>query len=112
MTIWLQIILWLAAVAVGGWLFRFAGQKLTGNKPYFRDMPYGVAFGYVFGALVLVWLGGAYVTARTADAAVANKYFFLRIVIEGFILFSIAAWLFRLLAFKRFEFLCLGLFTD
>lgn len=97
MSVWLQIILWLAAIAAGGWLFRFAGQKATGNKPYFRDMPYGVAFGYIFGALALVWLIWAYVTARTADPAVANKYFFLRVVIEGFILFSIAAWLFRLL---------------
>jgi len=97
MNIWLQLILWVVAIAAGGWIFRMVGQKLTGNKPYFRDMPYGVAFGYVFGALVLAWLIWAYVIARTGEPAVANKYFFLRIVIEGFILFSIAAWVFRLL---------------
>lgn len=97
MNFWLQIILWLVAIATGGWIFRFLGQKLTGNKPYFRDMPYGVAFGYVLGTLVLLWLIWAYITARTGEPAVANKYFFLRVAIDGFILFSIAAWLFRLL---------------
>ncbi|WP_373634915.1 ABC transporter permease [Yoonia sp. SS1-5] len=88
-----------ALVVMGGvaWVFRFAGQTATGNAPKFRDMPYGVAYGYVLGAAVLIWLIWAYVQGRSADPAVANKFFFLRIAIEGFILFAIAAWLFRIL---------------
>lgn len=96
MNIWLQIVLWLAAIAAAGWVFRFAGQKVTANKPYFRDMAFGAAFGYAFGAVVLVWLIWAYSLAHSPETAIANKYFFLRVVIEGFVIFTIAAFLFRL----------------
>ncbi|MEQ9692831.1 ABC transporter permease [Shimia sp. SDUM112013] len=96
MNIFGVIALWIIAIGVAGWLFRFAGQKITGNKPMFRDMPYGVAFGYVLGAVVLVWLVWAYSLSRSADPAVANKYFFLGKAVEGFILFAIAAWMFRI----------------
>ena len=95
------MILWLGIALVGlavlAWGFRFAGQAATGNAPRFRDMPYGVAYGYVFGAAVLVWLIWAYAQGRSDDQAIANKFFFLRIAIEGFVIFAIAAWLFRLL---------------
>ncbi|MEO1639973.1 MAG: ABC transporter permease [Pseudomonadota bacterium] len=95
MIVWLLgILIVMAGVA---WGFRYAGQAATGNAPQFRDMPYGVAFGYVLGVAALGWLIWAYYTARTADAAIANKYFFLRVAIEFFILSAIAAWLFRLL---------------
>lgn len=88
-----------ALVAMGAvaWGFRFAAQKVTGNAPKFRDMPYGVAYGYVLGAAVLAWLAWAYIQGRSDDQQIANKFFFLRIAIEGFIIFAIAAWLFRLL---------------
>lgn len=88
-----------ALVVMAGlaWVFRFAGQTATGNAPKFRDMPYGVAYGYVLGAAVLIWLVWAYAQGRSDDQAIANKFFFLRIAIEGFIIFSIAAWLFRIL---------------
>lgn len=95
------MILWLGIALVGlavlAWGFRFAGQAATGNAPRFRDMPYGVAYGYVFGAAVLVWLVWAYAQGRSDDQAIANKFFFLRIAIEGFVIFAVAAWLFRLL---------------
>ncbi len=95
------MILWIIAALVGmgalAWGFRFAGQAATGNAPKFRDMPYGVAYGYVLGAVVLLWLIWAYMQGRSSDPAIANKFFFLRIAIEGFIIFAIAAWLFRLL---------------
>lgn len=95
------MIVWIAAILVAlgalAWGFRFAGQMATGNAPRFRDMPFGVAYGYVLGFAVLVWLIWGYLQGRSADPAIANKYFFLRIAIEGFIIFSIAAWLFRLL---------------
>ena len=86
----------LVVMAAVAWGFRFAGQAVTGNAPKFRDMPYGVAYGYVLGAAVLAWLVWAYMQGRSEDQAIANKFFFLRIAIEGFIIFAIAAWLFRL----------------
>ncbi|KJZ19508.1 ABC transporter permease [Loktanella sp. S4079] len=92
--------IWILAALVGmgalAWGFRFAGQQVTGQKPVFRDMPFGVAYGYVlagFAACCLVW---AYYQGHSSDPLVANKFFFLRIGIEGFIIFAIAAWLFRL----------------
>jgi peptide/nickel transport system permease protein len=95
------MILWVAIALVGmaalAWVFRFAGQSVTGNAPKFRDMPYGVAFGYVLGAVVLLWLIWAYTQGHSSELAIANKFFFLRIAIEGFILFAIAAWVFRIL---------------
>jgi peptide/nickel transport system permease protein len=94
------MIMWIVAILVGmgavAWGFRFAGQAATGNAPKFRDMPYGVAYGYVLGAVLLLWLIWAYMQGRSDDQLVANKFFFLKIVIEGFIIFSIAAWLFRM----------------
>ncbi len=92
--------IWFVAALLGmgalAWVFRFAGQAATSNAPKFRDMPYGVAYGYVLGAVILLWLIWAYTQGRSSDTAVANKFFFLRIAIEGFILFSIAAWIFRI----------------
>ncbi|MFO8128128.1 ABC transporter permease [Yoonia sp.] len=79
------------------WAFRFAGQVATGNAPVFRDMPFGVAYGYVLGVAVLAFLAWGYTQGHSADPAIANKFFFLRIAIEGFIIFAIAAWLFRIL---------------
>ncbi len=97
MNIWIQIIGILVALGVLGWLFRFAGQKATNNKPFFRDMTFGVAFGYALGAAVLLWILTTYYKAITADGQVeVNKYFFFRTVIEWFVKFSIAAYLFRL----------------
>jgi len=87
----------LAAMVALAWGFRFAGQAATGNSPKFRDMPFGVAFGYVLGVFVLLWLVWAYLQGGSDDATVANKFFFLRIAIQGFILFAIAAWIFRLI---------------
>ena len=95
MILWLGISL---VVMLGiAWVFRYAGQAVTGNAPKFRDMPFGVAYGYILGVFVLGWLIWAYMQGRSADPQIANKFFFLRIAIEGMIIFAIAAWLFRLL---------------
>jgi peptide/nickel transport system permease protein len=93
----LNLLLWVVGMAAVGWAFRFLGQKITGNKPYFRDMSYGVAFGFVFGAVVLVWLVWSYVLSHSSDPTVANKYFFLGKAVEGLVIFAIAAWIFRIL---------------
>ncbi|MDG1377157.1 MAG: ABC transporter permease [Yoonia sp.] len=92
-----NIALGIALIAALAWVFRLAGQKVTGNAPRFRDMPFGVAFGYILGALVLVWLIWAFVQSRSADLVTANKFFFLGLAIKGFLLFAAAAWVFRLL---------------
>ena len=93
--------IWFAAALLGfaeiAWGFRFAGQVATGRAPYFRDMTFGVAYGYIFAVAALVWLVWAYLQGRSPDPAVANKFFFLRIAVEGFVVFAIGAWLFRLL---------------
>ena len=89
-------IICLAIIAGTAWAFRRLGQYGTGNAPQYRDMSFGVAFGYVLALVVLVWLGLAYAASLSSDTAVANKFFFLGVAINGFILFSIAAWLFRM----------------
>lgn len=100
MSFWVETVLLLAAMCAGGWVFRFVGRKVTNNKPFFRDMSYGVAFGYGLGAAVLVWLIWAYMLSRSSDMMVANKYFFLGKAIEGFLIFAVAAWIFRLFGRK------------
>ncbi|EPX82477.1 ABC transporter, membrane spanning protein [Salipiger mucosus DSM 16094] len=87
----------LAALLAGGWLFRFVAQKITGNRPYFRDMPFAVAFGYVLAASALalaVWyyFQPVMTEAGTPDAGVT----FFRWALHGFVIFALAAWLFRL----------------
>ncbi len=94
----LQIIGLLIVIAGLGWVFRWAGQQITKNKPFFRDMSFGVAYGYVLGAAVLLWIVISYIFALMATEQVdINKYFFFRVVVEWFVYFSIAAYLFRLL---------------
>ncbi|MFD1344002.1 ABC transporter permease [Litorisediminicola beolgyonensis] len=87
-----MIVVWialaLAAFLAGAWVFRFAGQTATGNRPYFRDMSYGVAFGYVFAAAVI--LGGLWLWFQP------NAVFF-RWAVQGFAIAALAAWAFRLL---------------
>ncbi|MGY9045625.1 ABC transporter permease [Puniceibacterium antarcticum] len=97
MNIWVIFLIVFVACFVAGWVFRFAGEKITEGKPFFRDMSMGVAFGYALGLVVLVWVVWSYYLSRTLPAPEVNKYFFFRMAIDGFILFSIAAWLFRLL---------------
>ena len=83
-----SIILALAVIAGLAWAGRAMGQRATGNAPFFRDMPFAVAFGYVFAAAALigaVWL-------YFQEGAV-----FFRWAVQGFVIFAIAAWLFRLL---------------
>ena len=94
----LWIIVAFACIAVAGWVFRFAGQQLTGNAPKFRDMPYGVAFGYVFGAAILVWAIYYYFQPTTTEQGVANAgVIFFRWGVQGLIIAAIAAYVFRFL---------------
>ena len=84
------------ALMAGGWVFRFAGQQITGNAPKFRDMPFGVAFGYVLGVAVVVWAIYYYFQPVTTEAGTANAgVMFFRWAVQGLILSFAAAYLFR-----------------
>lgn len=93
--VWLGTVLALMAVLAGA--LRWAGRKLAGQRAFFRDMPFGVAYGYVFAAAALAWLAWAYVQAYSPTPAIANKFFFLRFAVHFFIAAALAAWLFRAL---------------
>ena len=69
-------------------MFRAVGQSVTGNAPFYRDMPYGVAFGYVLAVAAI--LGSVWLYLQ--EGAV-----FFRWAVQGLIGFSVAAYLFRLL---------------
>jgi len=87
----------LLVLLAGAFVFRFVGQKATGNAPTFRDMTYGVAFGYVFGAALLVWSVYFYFQPKVSDAGVPNAaVIFFRWAVQGFIIAAVAAFLFRL----------------
>ena len=97
MSLILQIIVLVVVLGGGAWVFRFAGQQATGNAPRFRDMPYGMAFGYVSGGALVVWLVWTYWKATATAGQTPNPYFFFRVTIHWFIYFSITTYLFRLL---------------
>jgi peptide/nickel transport system permease protein len=60
----------------------------AGNAPFYRDMPYGVAFGYVLAAAAI--LGSIWLYFQ--EGAV-----FFRWAVQGLVGFAVAAYLFRLL---------------
>jgi len=97
MSWWMWIIAIVLVIAVLAWIFRFVGQKATGNTPGFRDMPYGVAFGYVLGAMLVVYGVWFYFQPVVTEAGAPRaSVTFFRWAVQGFILFAIAAYLFRL----------------
>lgn len=93
---WFAVIL---AVLLGAaFVFRLAGQTVTGNAPKFRDMTYGVAFGYVFGAALLLWSVYYYFQPQVTEMGTPNAgVVFFRWAVQGFIIAAIAAFLFRIL---------------
>ena len=92
----LNLILVLIVTAVVAWVFRFFGQKSTHNKPFFRDMPFVVAFGYVAGLLVLIAAVSYYFRPLEVNGVPSAGVIFFRWAVQGFIGFAIAAYLFRL----------------
>ena len=94
---WLMnLVVILSVTALVAWAFRFAGQKLTHNKPFFRDMPFAVAFGYVAGLLVLIAAVSYYFRPVEVNGVPSAGVIFFRWAVQGFIGFAIAAYLFRL----------------
>lgn len=85
------------ALLGAAYLFRMVGQSVTSNAPKYRDMTFGVAFGYVFGAAILVWAVYYYFQPVVRDTGVPNAgVMFFRWAVQGFIIAAIAAFLFRL----------------
>ena len=94
--VWFAIII--AGLLVAAYLLRLAGQAITSNAPKFRDMTFGVAFGYVFGAALFVWAVYYYFQPKITEAGTPNAgVIFFRWAVQGFIIASIAAFLFRIL---------------
>lgn len=93
----MNLLIALAVLLPLGWVLRFAGQRATGDAPRWRDMSFGVAYGYVLAAALVAWLIWAYVQGLSDDPTVANTFFFLRMAVNGFVIFAVAAWLFRAL---------------
>lgn len=94
----LTLVLILVAVAAGGWVLRFAGQKITNNAPTFRDMPFAVAFGYVLGTCLLAFSIWYFFQPTQNEAGVPNAgVVFFRWAAQFFIISAIAAFLFRAL---------------
>ena len=89
------VVLFFVGMAVFAWAFRSVARALKPDEPVFRDMPYATAFGYIFGLVAVMGAIWLYALSLDADPLVANKYFFAGKAMEAFVLFTIAAWLFR-----------------
>lgn len=93
-------LMWLAAIiivlVVGAHVFRFAGQKLTDNAPTFRDMPFGVAFGYLLAAALIGWAVYYYFQPQVLETGTPNAgVVFFRWAVHGLIAAFVASYLFR-----------------
>ena len=93
----INLILILMVTGAVAWGFRFVGQRVTGNKPFYRDMPFVIAFGYVFGVVVIVGAMLYYFQPIDNKGVPASGVVFFRWAVQGFMGFAIAAYLFRLI---------------
>ncbi|MEM1301337.1 MAG: ABC transporter permease [Pseudomonadota bacterium] len=96
MSTWMIVLAVLIVTAPAAWAMRAGLQTVTGNAPKWRDMPLSVAYGYVIGAVILAYLAYTYYLSVTAERTPVDNYFFFRTAVHGFVLFALAAWLFRL----------------
>lgn len=95
-------LMWVAAILavllVGAYVFRLAGQKITDNAPRFRDMSFGVGFGYVLAAALFVWAIYYYFQPTVTEAGTPNSgVVFFKWAVHGFLIAAVAAYLFRLM---------------
>ncbi|WP_323763854.1 ABC transporter permease [Marinovum sp.] len=98
MTLVLTLLAALVACLLLGWLGRLVAQKATGNAPRYRDMPLAVAFGYALSALLLVAGVWFYFQPTVTEAGIPRaSVMFFRWAVQGFVIFAVAAFLFRLL---------------
>ncbi len=88
MSIRAGILIALVAMGAASLGLRAIGRRLWPESPYWRDMPFGVAFGYVLGAAGI---------ALALKLYFVDRIVFFRWAMNGLIAFSIAAWIFRAL---------------
>ena len=93
----INLILILMVTGAVAWGFRFVGQRVTGNKPFYRDMPFAIAFGYVFAVVVIVSAMLYYFQPIDNKGVPASGVVFFRWAVQGFMSFAVAAYLFRLI---------------
>ena len=93
----INLILILMVTGAVAWGFRFVGQRVTGNKPFYRDMPFAIAFGYVFGVVVIVGAMLYYFQPIDNKGVPSSGVVFFRWAVQGFMGFAVAAYLFRLI---------------
>ena len=88
--IWLFF--WIVGICAAGWVFRLVGQRISWPRDhlriYFRDMPLMVGIGFMFGVVVVYLICYYYFIVEIT---------FFRWAVQGFVVFSIAAWLFLML---------------
>lgn len=77
------------------WILRFSAQKVTNNKPYFRDMPLGVALGYVFAVAAVLFSAWYFFQPRIVDNVPQAGVIFFRWAVIGLLGFAAASWVFR-----------------
>ena len=86
----LIMLIWIAAILAGGWVFRFAGQKVPWPREsyqvYFRDMSYLVAVGFALGLIGAYWAIELYFIREVK---------FFQWAAQGIIGFAILGYLFR-----------------
>ena len=93
----INLILILMVTGAVAWGFRFVGQRVTGSKPFYRDMPFAIAFGYVFGVVVIVGAMLYYFQPIDNKGVPSSGVVFFRWAVQGFMSFAVAAYLFRLI---------------
>lgn len=92
MNIFITLALWIVGICVTGWLFRLVVQRIHFSNDrlniYFRDMPLMVGIGFIFGVVSLYFVFHFYFIAKLT---------FFVWAVQGFVVFSISAWLFLML---------------
>ncbi|EPX77647.1 ABC transporter permease [Litoreibacter arenae] len=95
MTALIWIIGGLLVMLAIAWGFRSAAQKATDNKPYFRDMPLGVAFGYVLATAAIIFSLWYFFQPKDVDGVPQAGVIFFRWAVMGLLMAAAAAWVFR-----------------
>ncbi|MEM7194099.1 MAG: ABC transporter permease [Pseudomonadota bacterium] len=85
----LMLVVWVVGIFAGGWVLRFVGQKINWPKEnlniYFRDVGLTESAGFVLGLVALYFVFQFYFIEKSQ---------FFRWAVQGFIIFSIAAYIF------------------
>lgn len=91
---WATLLIALAAIAALGWAYRAAGR--AAGRVYFRDMEYPTAFGTALAAALLVFGVWFYLQPVAVEGVPRASVTFFRWLVQGFAIFALAAFVFRL----------------